>query len=251
MPVACRCADACGMCVRVHIRPASCRISGPPPTCSWQLCTQPGWPAVARGGGGGGTADMQLAARPCHFNAGMERLPCLPPLTTRSTAMLLHLASSRRQAAPTCPALWRLVQHIVKLEPVRVLRLQRLQLVPDQDVLLRDVAKDEADLGLVAGVGQDGAQYLVHGRDAAAAGQHAWGTARGVVRDDQRRGAAGIADVQLLMLAFVLCSVQVVPPAVPVAAGKWPAVQCGLWALCCCCKRSREAGASPSLVAHQ
>lgn len=66
------------------------------------------------------------------------------------------------------------IQHIVHANPL-VLRHQRIQILLEQNILRRDIRKDQIHLRRVSrrAPAHDGAHDLQHGRDARAAGDHA------------------------------------------------------------------------------
>lgn len=68
------------------------------------------------------------------------------------------------------PALWRVIQHVERAESSRVQVLHLVEFLFQQDILLRDVAKDEGDFGGVVCVFEDAARELVHWVYAGAAG---------------------------------------------------------------------------------
>lgn len=67
------------------------------------------------------------------------------------------------------PVLGRFVEGVKGTEAPRVGVFEMFELLPQQDVFLRDVGEDERHLGLVFGVAEDLADELIHGRDPGAA----------------------------------------------------------------------------------
>ena len=76
-------------------------------------------------------------------------------------------------ADATSPALRRLVEDVVDAD-TGVLSGERVEVLLEEDVLGRDVGKDEVDLGLVSGsaASDDGPDDLEHGGDSSATGDH-------------------------------------------------------------------------------
>lgn len=99
--------------------------------------------------------------RPTHKHLDV---PCLGLRQHRLEQLLGH------KALVALPLRRGLVERVKGAEALRVRVFEVLELLLEQDVLLRDVAVDERHLGLVVGVVEDGAADLVHGRDAGAAG---------------------------------------------------------------------------------
>lgn len=73
----------------------------------------------------------------------------------------------------TSPALWRLVEHIVHAETL-VLSRKRIQVLLEQDILLRDIGKDQINLSAIARLAASDNRLddLQHGGNARAAGNH-------------------------------------------------------------------------------
>jgi len=69
------------------------------------------------------------------------------------------------------PLLRGLIQQIKCPHPIRILILQLLPLLLQQDIRLGDIPKHKRDFGLVVRVLENSTCELVHGRDACAAGQ--------------------------------------------------------------------------------
>lgn len=70
------------------------------------------------------------------------------------------------------PPLWRIVEDVKRAEASRVRIFELVELLTEQNILFGNVAKDERNLCIVVGVVEDAPHYLVHGRDAGAAGNH-------------------------------------------------------------------------------
>lgn len=98
----------------------------------------------------------------------------LPALREQNiTTYLDHVG--RDVTDTTSPAIGRVVEDVVDAEAL-VLGGERVEVLLEQNVLLRDVGEDEVDLGAVASAlaaADDGLDDLQHGGDASAAGNHA------------------------------------------------------------------------------
>lgn len=131
--------------------------------------------ALTMGGGPQSSTLTSSAGLGSHFCA--HRQPHVTaPKTTTSPIIMTYLDHIGRDVANAAgPALGRVVEDVVDAEAL-VLGGERVQVLLEQDVLLRDVGEDEVDLGAVAGglaAADDGLDDLQHGRDAGAAGDHA------------------------------------------------------------------------------
>lgn len=101
-------------------------------------------------------------------------------------------------ADATSPALRRLVQDVVNAD-TSVLGGKRVEVLLEEDVLGRDVGKDEIDLGLVSGsaASDDSPDDLEHRGDSSTTGDHAEVTDHVGSVDEGALGAAnadGLAD---------------------------------------------------------